>query len=160
MVTMKPTIRKYKPDDRSKCLEIFKSNCPTYFDPTEIEGLENWLNGQDTGQITYQTSEADFFFVSEFKEKIMACGGFYAVKGKLNANRVWGMVHKNYHRQGFGKQLFQFRVDQINNLFPQHAISLDTSQHTYNFFEQLGFSVVKITQDGYGPGLDRYDMII
>ena len=152
------TIRKYKSTDRPECIEIFKSNCPEYFDPTEIDGLENWLNGQDNGQITYKTSAADFFFVSVLDGKIIACGGFYIVKDKPNANMVWGMVHKKYHRQGFGRQLFKFRVEQINKLFPKHSIVLDTSQHTFNFFKQLGFSVTKITQDAYGLGLDRYDM--
>jgi N-acetylglutamate synthase-like GNAT family acetyltransferase len=96
--------------------------------------------------------------VTELDGKTIACGGFYIVKDMPIANMAWGMVNKKNHRQGFGKQLFQFRVEQVNKLFPQHIIVLDTSQHTYNFFIQFGFSVTKITKDGYGPGLDRYDM--
>lgn len=154
----KMVIRQYKPTDRQACIEIFKNNCPDYFDPTEIDGLENWLNGQDKGEIIYKTSVADFFYVLENDKQIIACGGFYIVKDKLNANMVWGMVDKRYHRQGFGRELFQYRVAQIQKLFPKHSIVLDTSQHTYNFFTRLGFSVTKITQDAYGHGLDRYDM--
>jgi [ribosomal protein S18]-alanine N-acetyltransferase len=39
-------------------------------------------------------------------------------------------------------------------------IHLDTSQHTYRFFEKSGFSVKKISKNGYGEGLDKYDMIL
>ncbi len=149
------TTRKYLASDREACIALFNSNCPKYFDPEEISGLENWLNGQDTGQITYKTSEADYFYVTELNEKVVACGGFYIVKNQPRANMVWGMVDKLNHGQGIGKQLFQFRVEQITARYPKHAIVLDTSQHTVGFFEKLGFSVSKITPDGYGPGLDR-----
>ena len=30
---------------------------------------------------------------------------------------------------------------------------------TFEFYEKFGFSVTKITEDGYYPGLDKYDMI-
>ncbi len=151
-------IRKYDPVDRNACIELFKSNCPEYFDPSEIDGLENWLNGQDHGIISYKSSSADYFYVLEMDKNIIACGGFYLVKDHPTANLVWGMVHKKYHRRGYGKKLFQYRVGQINMLFPERAIILDTSQYTYQFYMQLGFSVTKITKEGYGPGLDRYDM--
>ncbi len=42
----------------------------------------------------------------------------------------------------------------------QPEIQLDTSQHTYRFFERFGFNVKQISKNGYGEGLDRYDMIL
>jgi len=155
---MKANIRKYLPSDRSACIAIFKSNCPQYFDPEELDGLEIWLDGQDEGVIKYKTSAADHFYVFEHEGAVVACGGFYIVKDKPVANMVWGMVHNSYHKQGFGRQLFLHRVEQVALLYPAHAVLLDTSQHTYPFFERLGFVVTKITKDGYGVGLDRYDM--
>jgi len=151
-------IRKYKPEDRTACIAIFKSNCPEYFDPIELVGMENWLDGQDKNEITYPTSAEDHYYVLEHDGKIIACGGFYIMKDKPNANMVWGMVDKQYHRQGYGSQLFQYRLEKIKKIFPQHSATLNTSQHTYRFFMQYGFAVTKITKDGYGKGLDRYDM--
>jgi predicted GNAT family N-acyltransferase len=152
-------IRPYKSQDRQVCLAIFESNCPKYFDADEIIGLENWLDGQDSGLITYQTSSADYFYVLEVNSEILACGGFYIVKDKPNANMVWGMVNQSHHKKGFGSLLFQHRITQIKILYPNYALVLDTSQHTYSFFEKFGFKIDKISKDAYGLGLDRYDMI-
>ncbi|MES2381454.1 MAG: GNAT family N-acetyltransferase [Bacteroidota bacterium] len=152
-------IRQYTPADRLQCIDIFNSNCPTYLDPSEINGLENWLNGLDKGEIVYKNSAADFFYVVEHNNTVIACGGFYIVKDKQQANMTWGMVNNLCHKQGYGKQLFQYRVIQIKKLFPTHSIVLDTSQHTYPFFERFGFTVTNIIPNAYGPGLDRYDMI-
>ena len=32
--------------------------------------------------------------------------------------------------------------------------------HTYRFFEKFGFSVNQISKNGYGEGLDKYDMTL
>src|ERR1041384_7470089 len=37
------TIREYKPADKEKCLEIFASNCPKFFDIEEREPFVKWL---------------------------------------------------------------------------------------------------------------------
>jgi ribosomal-protein-alanine N-acetyltransferase len=157
--TGKPSIRKYEHSDRQDCLAIFASNCPDYLDPSEIGGMELWLDGQDRRETTYKNSEADFFYVLECDNKVVGCGGFYIVKNKPCANMAWGLVLRSHHKQGLGKQLFQYRLDQIEKNYPGYSVILDTSQHTFSFFEKLGFSVVKITPDAYGPGLDRYDMM-
>lgn len=153
-------LRPYLASDRKTCLVIFESNCPKYFDANEMAGLENWLDGQDKGQITYQTSSADYFYVLEADAEVMACGGFYIVKDQTKANMVWGMVKQSQHNKGVGSLLLQHRINQISLLYPKHSIVLDTSQHTYLFFEKFGFKTHHISKDEYGPGLDRYDMVL
>lgn len=37
---------------------------------------------------------------------------------------------------------------------------LDTSQFTAPFYARLGFQEVRRTPNGYGPGLDRVDMVV
>jgi len=39
-------------------------------------------------------------------------------------------------------------------------VRFDTSQHTQGFYRRFGFVVEGITPDGYGPGLDRWDMLV
>ena len=39
-------------------------------------------------------------------------------------------------------------------------IALSTSQLTVGFFERLGFQTTEIVKDGYGPELDRHDMVL
>lgn len=38
-------------------------------------------------------------------------------------------------------------------------VALDTSQHTAPFYARPDFREVRRTPSGYGPGLDRVDMI-
>ncbi len=152
------TIVDYNKTHREGCIEIFKSNTPRYFDPTELNGLENWLNGKDEGKQSYQNNKAEHFYTALESGKVVACGGFYIPNDKKVANMVWGMVQRSLHKNGIGTKLFEFRILKVKNLYPDHTIVLDTSQHTYKFFEKLGFTVNKITKDSYGPGLDRYDM--
>ena len=44
--------------------------------------------------------------------------------------------------------------------YPEIEIHLDTSQHTHRFFEKFGFITEQITTNGYGEGLDKYDMTL
>ena len=56
--------------------------------------------------------------------------------------------------------LLKYRLNHIKNNYPDTEIHLDTSQHTYRFFEKFGFNVKQISKNGYGVGLDRYDMFL
>ena len=38
--------------------------------------------------------------------------------------------------------------------------ALHTTQHSAGFFARFGFETQQITQDGYGSGMDRYDMTL
>ncbi|MCE3259899.1 MAG: family N-acetyltransferase [Bacteroidetes bacterium] len=152
-------IRPYKPSDYDSCIRIFKSNLPLYFDPTELPLLEKWLLGMNDNKIVYPSNEKEYFFVAELNSEVVACGGYYLPKDNAVAKMAWGMVDHKHHKKGFGKELLMFRIDKITRDQPLRVIELDTSQHTFLFFEKTGFEVVKITENGYGPDLHRYDMI-
>jgi len=152
-------IKQYTKGHHKSCVEIYKSNTPRYFTVDEWKGLEIWLNGQDEGRIAYKNTEAEYFYVIGENGAVVGCGGFYVVTGALIANLVWGMVHSSFHNQGLGKKLFEYRIGQIKLKYPQHHIILDTTQHTYKFFEKQGFSIMQIRKDFYDVGLHRYDMM-
>jgi GNAT superfamily N-acetyltransferase len=151
-------IRAYNATDRQACLDIFDSNCPQYFAPSERKYIENWLTAQNEERPTYPNSAEDRFYVLEYEGKIVACGGFYLLKDENSASISWGMVHADHHKKGFGRDLFQYRLEVVRQLRPGVKILLDTSQHTFGFFEKMGMKVKEVTEDGYGAGLDRYDM--
>ncbi|MCE3226094.1 MAG: family N-acetyltransferase [Bacteroidetes bacterium] len=121
--------------------------------------LENWLNGMDSGKMVYDSNEKEAFYVTELNANVVGCGGYYIPKTDKKAKMTWGMVDSLHHKKGIGKLLLEFRIKIIEEQFPSHSIELDTSQHTFPFFEKLGFHVTKITENGYGTGLHRYDMI-
>lgn len=156
---MNQTIRLYKANDRQACLQIFRSNTPTYFAEDELCDFENWLNGQDHGTLAYKTTQTEKFYIMLIDDAIVACGGFYIPRNENRGNMVWGMVDSVYHKKGFGKILLEFRIHSIKSDNPDVCISLDTTQHSFSFFEKQGFNLTKITHNYYGKGLDRYDMI-
>jgi [ribosomal protein S18]-alanine N-acetyltransferase len=158
------TIREYKLKDKEKCLKVFKSNCPKYFDKSELPLFNKWLDHQVCGNPIYQSptytaSELDAYYVIEIPESgIIGCGGFYIVKGQNEARFAWGMIHAKFHRQGFGTELYNYRKDIIKRDWPNHILTLGTSQHTYSFYEKMGMTVTETFISGYGKDLDRYDM--
>ena len=157
-------IREYKQEDKIKCLEIFKSNCPQYFDKSELELFEKWLDHQVSENSGYQSptytnSEKDAYFVIEIPEfGLIGCGGFYIVKDLNEARLAWGMIHEQFHKKGYGTALYAYRKNILQNEWSNHVITLGTSQHTYAFYEKMGLQVTATIKCGYGEDLDRYDM--
>lgn len=152
-------IRPYEPRDRAQCIAIFESNMPLFFAPSELADLEFWLNGQDEKRVVYKEAAAEHYYVVEQNNVIVASGGFFIPKEGVVANMTWGMVDHNLHKMGIGTALFKFRLEQIQNLYPGYSISLDTTKHSFRFFEKIGFKVVEITNDFYMEGMHRYDMV-
>ncbi len=152
-------IRSYLKSDRNECLKLFDLNCPRFFSRNERSSMELWLNGQDKGTITYKSSMADFYYVALHNYEVVGCEGFYIVSNQPAARLTWSVINPENQSQGLGTKLVSHCINQIESLFPSYRIELDTSQHTFAFFEKFGFQKTQITENGYGPGLHRYDMI-
>ncbi|QHT67647.1 GNAT family N-acetyltransferase [Rhodocytophaga rosea] len=151
-------IREYQATDREGCIDIFKSNIPVFFTPQELAEFKSWLDEQL--QEKSSPTEINRYYVLEEENNVIACGGFHINTLTSQATMTWGMVANRWHRKGFGKKLLEYRIYKIKALHPAAIILLDTTQHSYKFFETLGFAVTKITNDYYAQGLDRYDMLL
>lgn len=141
-------ILKYTPAFREQCIAIFESNQPKYFAPEERQLFIDWL---DNG------TAADYYVV-ESNGQIIACGGIYLDQRNNEGGLSWGMVHAAWHKQGIGKQFAQHRIELLKTTYPARVYRIETSQHTAPFYEKLGFKTVEITKDGFGDGLDKYNM--
>nr|MBC7612340.1 GNAT family N-acetyltransferase [Pseudopedobacter sp.] len=156
-------IRDYQINDRVACLEIFKSNNPLYFEPHEQILFEKFLdfrNGETESNPVYNNIIFDTYYIIETGEGIMGCGGFYVLKDEPTAEMAWGMIHLKDHKKGYGSLLYKYRVQKIFEYNPTLRISLNTSQHTFGFYEKMGLKVTDITKNGYGLNLDKYDMFL
>jgi len=152
-------IREFSPNDKNSCIEIFKSNCPKYFDVSELGPFISWLNNLATDNPAYSNSLKDYYYVLEIPEiGIVGCAGFYLVKDGESARFAWGMIHGDFHNKGYGTALTKYRLDRIKEISPTLNITLGTSQHTYRFFEKMGFKVTAMLLNGYAENMDRYDM--
>lgn len=152
-------MRAYRDSDKDSCMEIFQSNVPKYFTLEEVNEFERFLTKLGDPEATDNPP----YYVMELEDKLIGCGGFGKKKGIDGADAitfVWGMVDRSYHKQGYGAQLLQFRLAEIPLHFPGKPVILDTTQFSYSFFEKYGFRTVKITENSYGAGMHRYDMVL
>jgi ribosomal-protein-alanine N-acetyltransferase len=140
-------IRPYEARDKAACLAIFDSNTPKYFAPHERDEFSEFL---DKPTCTY--------FVIAAGTEILGCGGYWVPDDGSRAIMCWGMVANDKHGTGLGKWLLLYRWKIICDVAPGALLEINTSQHTYGFFEKLGLKVTEIVKNGYGEGIDRYDM--
>ncbi|WP_341904696.1 GNAT family N-acetyltransferase [Fluviicola taffensis] len=153
------TIRKYEASDRNACMEMFLTNVPKYFTEEEVNEFDRFLAKLEDPEV----SDNPFYYVMELDNRMIGCGGFGekdGIDGIPSITFVWGMVHRDYHKKGFGEELLRFRLAEIKIQFPNWRVILDTTQFSYTFFEKYGFKTLKITENGYGEGMHRYDMVL
>jgi len=136
-------IRKYSANDTLDCINIFLSNRPKYFAVHELELFKKWLDKNEKN-----------YYILEEDGKAAGCCGF-EVRNHC-AFIAWHMVHNDLHEKGHGSAILNYTLKRI--ISKVNWIALDTSQHTYKFYEKFSFRVDKIIKNYYAKGLDRYDM--
>lgn len=147
-----PTIsyRSYTPEDKDRLVEIFRSNCPKYFDPADEEEFIDFLDNY--------TDEN--YLVAFSNGIIVGCGRHYR-KGEMYGI-AWGMfesgsigsrrilqVADDFYYAMEGKILAE------NTGYP---IRINTTQLMEKMFNRYGFKTYEILLDGFGNGLDEYRM--
>jgi hypothetical protein len=135
--------------DQPACLATFDSNTPDFFavhERAEFAAFLGWVTDP-------------YFVVIDPAGRPIACGGYFTPSPAV-AVLIWGMVHRDHHRQGIGRFLLIERLQRICQKPEVTAVKIDTSQHSAPFFAQFGFVADKITPDGFGPGLDTVVMIL
>lgn len=151
------SIRGYTASDKTACLEAFSSNIPRYFLPKELSEFNEWLCMQTAP--TGKPDEICQYYVVERNRLVIGCGGFALDRTRNEARMTWGLIHNKDHRLGLGRALLLWRIQEIHKIAPNCTIALDTTQHAAPFFEKMGFTTLKITNDFYGQGMHRYDMV-
>lgn len=141
--------RPYTAQDRAACLRIFDSNVPTYFARHERTEFDAFLGalGPDSP-----------YLVLIAKGDVVACGGIEIEAEAGRAGLSWGMVDRAFHGQGLGRSLTAARSALAQKVPGLSVLTLATSQKTGGFYAGFGFVVTQVTPDGFGPGLDRWDM--
>lgn len=146
----------YKNAYKQACLAAFQSNIPLYFTPEEIDDFNNFLDHRAVPK--ENEIQTTFYYVLLKNNKVIGCGGFGERERDGTVTLAWGLVHSDFHKQGYGKVLLQHRLTEARNVYPTKTIYLDTTQYSYSFFEKFGFKTTKITNDFYMHGMHRYDM--
>jgi N-acetylglutamate synthase-like GNAT family acetyltransferase len=153
-------IREYTEADKEPCLAAFKSNVPLYFTKDEINDFDNFLNRYMELSRDKTRDQKTFYYVIVDDDKIIGCGGYGDKENSNIITLTWGLIHRDFHKMGFGKILLTFRINSIKERFNNIPVFIDTTQHSYPFFEKFGFRTTQITPDYYTLGMDRYDMVL
>jgi hypothetical protein len=141
--------RLYKPEDLTRVLSLFDSNVPEFFTRSERTAFVEFLHNLPGP-----------YYVVESGCSIVACGGYAIVSTDSRADLCWGMVERGLHKRGIGRFLTELRLNAARCDSRVKKIILSTSQHTQAFYERLGFFTQTVTEDAFGPGLHRCDMLM
>ena len=152
---MNQKIKKYSTSDYDQCVNIFKSNIPEYFAKDELSDFQDYIKNISKTKDGW----TDSFYILKRDKKLVGCAGLGLNKSKKIATLSWGMVDKNYHRNGIGTQLTNYRLNLLESYNLDLKIRLDTSQHSYLFYEKFGFKIEDIEKDGYEKGMHKYYMV-
>lgn len=156
---MEVEIREYKESDKVGCMEAFKSNVPLFFTNEEINDFDSFLDRIIQQEVLKDLPKTTYYYVVISDGKVIGSGGFGFYNGAKDISLAWGLIHNDFHKKGLGEKLLSYRLEQIKVLFPKELLILDTSQHSFTFFEKFGFVTKKITLDFYTEGMHRYDMV-
>lgn len=142
--------RSYRHEDLDACLSIFDGNAPSFFSIDERAEFKTFL-----AEVDLETSP---YIVLVLDGSVVACGGLSLDPDKGVASLSWGMVDQAFQGRGLGTRLTEERLKLARSSAQIAELVLATSQHTAGFYRRHGFEVVKVTPDGFAPGMDRYDM--
>lgn len=106
----------------------------------------------------YLDNEIEDYFVVVQNESIIACGGLNYDYDKKEAVLSWGMVHPTYQGWGIGSQLTEHRIKHLHPVQGIDKLMVRTSQHTYKFYEKMGFELKSVTNNYWGPNLHLHVM--
>lgn len=141
----------YTPNDRAACLRIFDSNVPHFFASNERGRFIAFLEALPWP-----------FWVARIQtiDTVVGCGGVSLANEGQAVWLRWGMVESGHHRQGFGRQLLEARLDWITVQPQVEIVRVATTAEPSGFFLRMGFKLIEVVEDEYGLGIDRYDLVL
>ncbi len=142
-------IRPYTNKDRKRLLQLLRLNTPKYFNHSEEKDF-----------ILYLDHHLENYFVLEQNDIVVSAGGFNTFDEGKTMRLAWHIVHPDYHGQGLGTTLTQYRINSIKKIPTVQLIVVRTSQLVYPFYEKMGFELKKVEKDFWAEGFDLYEMHI
>lgn len=142
-------LRPYTPADRAACAALFESNLPELYGPDEIEHFLAHLDAPP----------GPYFVLENDRGVAVACGGFCRDAQPGRARLNWGVVGRQWHRLRYGQLLLLARLTRLMLAYPDvERVDTHISHYLATFLQSAGFVADRVTDDGYAPGLNRYDL--
>ena len=146
---MAPTVtfRGYLSTDKAACLELFDANCPEYFAPNERKDYENFLAANPENY--------ELCFVA--RPLVGAFGLMH--DGAVDRNLRWVLLEPSSQGLGIGAMIME-RVILNASESGARVVNIAASHKSVPFFAKFVSTKVTVTANGWGPGLDRDDMVL
>jgi GNAT superfamily N-acetyltransferase len=139
------TFRPYARADRAICLHLFDLNSPKSFAPNERRDYEAFLDEVPGG---YELCIADG----------KPAGAFGLTGDETTCRRLnWILIDPGAQGMGIGSAMMRRALAQAGGLGLKQLV-IAASHLSAPFFVKFGAVVVSETEDGWGPGMHRWDM--
>lgn len=126
-------IREYEPEDLEACLEVYRSNEPDFL---STEGLQNFIDFLQAG--------TSYYLVVEHAGDVIGCGGLELVGDSDNAWLMHGIIHREYHRRGFGTTLLAARIALLETDERPIELWARASTPVIPFYGRFGFQLERL----------------
>lgn len=140
-------LRAYRSDDLPVVLDLFHRHVPEAFAPTEEADL-----------LTYLQYQREDYFVVEEQNRVIGAGGINYFPTDRIARLSWDLLHPEAQGRGIGRALVHHRIGHIRKTGAYATIIVRTSQMAYQFYEKVGFKLMKKELDYWADGYDLYVM--
>ena len=140
--------RSFSKADRDFCLELFDANCPEFFAPGERADYEAFLR-----------ASPDFYRVGIVQGKIVAAFGLRILPGNHRGRINWIMLHPTMQGQGIGDVVMKGVLETAYENAVQ-TLDISASQKSASFFQRYGAVTTSLQPEGWGPNLDRVEMVL
>jgi len=144
---MKIGFRPYCTADNQACIDMFDANCPEFFAPNERDEYERFLEEAPDG---YEVCEVD--------GRILGAFGLLG-DDKNNKGLNWILLDPQSQGIGIGSKIME-RVIHLGRVSETRVVRISASQKSAPFFARFGATAASTTGDGWGPGMDRVDMVL
>lgn len=140
------SFKPYSADDFDTCLTFFDANCPAYFSPEEKTDYAEFLR---TSPEDYETCEMDDIPAGAF--------GLMGIGNERTIN--WILIDPSAQGSGIGSAMMAHVLKKAKQSDVQ-LIHIAASQLSAPFFARFDAKGSDTIKDGWGPGLDRIDMLL
>ncbi len=144
---MAVVIRPYEVSDQRDCLAVFDANCPEYFDPGERADYVEFLDERPAG---YEVCVQGRSIAGAFGVCARAEGG---------QRLRWILIKPAAQGQGVGSAMM-VRAQEVCRDLRAAQLHISASQKSAPFFVRFGVRAVETIPQGWGPDLDRVEMVL
>jgi GNAT superfamily N-acetyltransferase len=139
--------RPYSESDKQACIDIFDANCPEYFAPNERQDYEEFL---ESAPQDYEVCEGD--------GRVLGAFGVFD-HGENDKILNWILLDPNTQGRGVGSKIMERVMRQVRTSGAT-TMRIAASHKSAPFFAKFGATIVSTTKDGWGPDMNRIDMLL